>query len=531
MKPAQSVHIADSTLATGASGLLSAIEALLPVRFSNGREGASSSVAQIASAVTHVADESRSGRLPTLQLPFAGCQAGDPVVQRPRVRFADDPSVPWPFRGRAVDARVEVDVGAQARMLAQGGRILATDQDGRPIWTVNERPGSRTYRTSLRLPNVPLGADVGATAIGEKLIQILPVFQFLRELTEGQRLSNPRLRASFIIDDPNLHWPNYGFADYRDIAKSARQDRYHVAFATIPLDAWWVHRGTAEIFRTHTDSLSLLVHGNNHAKQELAQDFSPQACGALLQQADARIRLLEAKSGLQVCRVMVPPHGACSSRMLAQLPHHGFESACISAGSLRAHNTGQAWTRSLGLGPSELVEGCPVLPRWALSGTTDITLLTAAYLGQPLILRGHHQDLKNGLDVLRGFAKAINALGDVRWGSLSELSRLNFRHRLDGASMHIQPLGTRIDVAVPEGVDELRIDPCGFEWQSVRPEASSGYLDGGELVVPLESRGTYSFARRTVDSAGNPLTHTNPIALKLVLRRVLTEARDRLRVF
>jgi len=50
-----------------------------------------------------------------------------------------------------------------------------------------------------------------------------------------------------------------------------------------------------------------------------------------------------------------------------------------------------AWTASLGLAPSELVHGCPVLPRWAFAGTTTTMLLVAAYLGQPLVLRGHHR--------------------------------------------------------------------------------------------------------------------------------------------
>src|SRR5262249_35092289 len=153
----------------------------------------------------------------------------------------------------------------------------------------------------------------------------------------------------------------------------------------------------------------------------LAQAFSSDQCAALLRQAVRRIEQLEARAGLAVSRVMVPPHGACSARMLAEMPAQGFEAACISAGSLRAHNPGSAWALGLGFAPAELVEGCPVLPRWAFSGMGDAALRAAAYLGQALILRGHHQDLKDGLDVMEHHAAAINALGDVRWGDLAAM--------------------------------------------------------------------------------------------------------------
>jgi hypothetical protein len=301
-----------------------------------------------------------------------------------------------------------------------------------------------------------------------------------------------------------------------------------VAFATIPLDAWWVHRATAEIFRQRQRELSLLVHGNNHAAQELAQERTPQACAALLRQADARIRQLELQSGLQVSRVMIPPHGACSSRMLAQLPRQGFEAACISAGSLRAHNPGQPWTRSLGFAPGEWVEGCPVLPRWGFSGTTDMQLLTTAYLGQPLLLRGHHQDLRDGLEILRGFARAINALGEVRWGNLGDISRMNYRHRIDGSVMHILPLGLRIDVSVPVGVSELRIEPGSLDWRCVDAGAMPLQRDGQVLRMATHARERCSLDARCAYSVNEAPARESATSPKLLLRRAFTEARDRL---
>jgi hypothetical protein len=387
-------------------------------------------------------------------------------------------------------------------------------------------------RATGRHQNLPYGipATQGRTShrsfgSGQWLVGLLPLLQFLREAAGPELYQLPPLRAGFIIDDPNLHWPSYGFANYRDIAANARRENYHVAFATIPLDAWFIHRGSAEIFRANSPWLSLLVHGNNHAKDELAQPYSPQARSNLLQQVISRIESIEAKTQLRVCRVMVPPHGACSSHMLAQLPAHGFESACISAGSLRAHNPGRPWIHSLGLAPAELVEGCPVLPRWAFRGTTDSTLL--AYLGQPLILRGHHQDLKDGLDLFSSFARSINALGPVRWGNLSDLSRLNYQWRLDGSLLRVKPLGTTMRIRVPAGAIELIVESgkrVGVGTESV--ESAQG--DPG-LVVPVQGGQEVIITRLF---GGPEASRSQPprTSARLILRRIATEARDRLRV-
>lgn len=525
---AQFIDVADIALARDTSGLLSVLEHLFPLKFhAGGARDHNDPIGRILGFVSSDTPESLAVDRPTLAVPATTWRAGDDTIACTSICFADHLEVPWPYRGRSLAVRAELDARVHETLSSQRDRVLAADAEGRPIWTLDDHPPGRLYRTSLRLPQTPLDVDVGLATTEERFIQILPLFHFLREITGHQGFSNPPLRAAFIIDDPNLHWPSYGYVDYRIIAASAHRERYHVAFATIPLDAWWVHGKTAEIFRAHADALSLLIHGNNHSRHELAQNHSNEAIAALLLQAITRIRQLEVRSGLDVSRVMTPPHGACSSRVLAGLPRQGFESACISAGSLRAHNAGQAWTNRLGLAPSELVEGCPILPRWAFGGISDATLLAAAYLGQPLILRGHHQDLKNGLDLFRDFAAKINALGDVHWGSLGELSRLNYRHRIEGTMMYVQPLGTRITVKVPDGIDELRIETQGLDWHALQPETT---LDGAatcNTFAAVAGVRTYDFARSPMPAI--PVAYPSATSATLILRRILTETRDRLR--
>ncbi len=522
-----SIQIVDKALAHDAGGLLAVLEHLFPVRFQARGSGGGSLLGQIASGVDGDAPADLPVSWPTLILPAATGGSCHVRLAPTCIQFADDPEVPWPYRGRSITIRAELDPALRPAIACPGDLVLAADAEGRPIWTVANRNGIRVHRTALRAPHSPLGSDVGLAAGEERFVQALPLFHFLREVSGPSAFANPPLRAAYIIDDPNLHWTSYGYADYRAIAASARLDRYHVAFATIPLDAWWVHGKAAEIFRTHADGLSLLIHGNNHARHELARNYSSEAISALLQQAIARIRQVEARSGLAVSRVMVPPHGACSARMLAELPTQGFESACISAGSLRAHNVGQAWTRTLGLAPSEFVKGCPVLPRWAFGNAGEGTLLAAAYLGQPLILRGHHQDLKGGLDLFREYARAINSLGDVRWDSLAKLSRLNYRHRVEGTTLHVQPLGTRVTVEVPEGIEAIQIEAGGFDWRALEPQTTLDCTSGCSAVVSVVGGRAYDFARHTLPAS---VVQPNATSAKLILRRVVTEARDRLRL-
>jgi hypothetical protein len=444
---------------------------------------------------------------------IAGPSAAAQRCER-QVDFASDTQVPLPFRGQRLTLKLPVPQPCLA--LQPGERALATTSDG-VLWSVKETAAQTIYRTAMALEPAQGIDSVMAQADGDGILDWVPLLHFLSQANGPRQFEPPALRACFIIDDPNLHWTRYGFVDYREIAADAARHRYHVAFATIPLDAWFTHRASAEIFRRHRQGLSLLVHGNNHGKEELARVPNAQAGALLLRQALGRIAALEASANLQVSRVMVPPHGACSSSVLALLPRHGFEAACISAGSLKAHNPGQAWTRSLGLMPSEIVHGCPVLPRWAFASGTPAALRLAAYLGKALILRGHHQDLRHGLDVFRAAAHAVNGIGAVQWSNLGDLARTNYRSRREGHSLHVQPLGVCVDVRLPDGVDDVTIEGGAHAWQR---DDTRMNIDGQNRSLRLH-RGSATTPERPVGTS--PRTRSS-----LVLRRLLTEARDRL---
>jgi hypothetical protein len=500
--------------------LLGFCVSLMPLGLNTGHEPAGAYVRLDAPGI----DSPSSDNGPGLTLLVPRSPASNDEAQRVErmVRFAASEEVPSLLRGKSTRLRLPPEL--QTLALGLGERPLATAGDA-VLWSVLGEGINRTFRTALPIPCLASAAGVTALADADGLLDWVPLIHFLREATWKDRFENPPLRASFVIDDPNLHWPRYGFANYKEIAADATKHCYHVSFATIPLDAWFTHQASAAIFREQLNQLSLAIHGNNHTRDELARVSTRHAGAALLRQAIDRISVLEAAARVDVCRVMVPPHGACSSSVLAQLPAQGFEAACVSAGSLRAHNPNQAWTRTLGMAPSELVAGCPVLPRWAFASSTEASLLLAAYLGKPLILRGHHQDLKSGLDVFRSFARLINSLGPVRWGSLSELGRMNYRWRQEGQLLRIAPLGVRVDVRVPQDVQDVVIEPSAYRWtltDGAHADSSHLRLDADPSVRRLTIQ---RHAVRESETPGAPAPRTRP---RFVIRRLLTEARDRL---
>lgn len=536
MTPVYPICISEDLTSALGTEVFSVLERLLPVRFifkeTHGVEAAGE---MIVNNMSNQDKAVRSKSVPSLGVPLSTHPANEAHHIEFEVNFADDPDVPFPFRGRMVKTKVAGDWPLLS--LRENEKVLATIQQ-KPIWIMSVTGMAKHFRSALPLPRISADQNFSDVFNGERFLEILPFLYFLREICESRAYQNSPLRAAYIIDDPNLHWPRYGFVDYREIAAHAKKENYHVSFATIPIDTWFTHRATADLFRLNSRWLSLLIHGNNHAKNELAQNYSEEVRKALLRQAIQRIERLEQKAKFRVCRVMVPPHGACSDKMLAELPKCGFESACISAKSLRVHNQSKAWTKTLGFFPSETIEGCPVLPRWGLTGNVKNTLLVAAYLGQPMILRGHHQDLKDGMEVFDEFAKFINGLGNVFWSNMTDLSRLNYLWRMEGTACRVKLLGTKIAFVPPSQATTVILEGFGAAidysaWQAVSAEGSIQTIVTGEpLFLAEQMRCEISIERApSPEQPASARGRLKSISAGFIARRFLTEARDRFFTF
>lgn len=510
--------------------LLPILEILFPVKFSASRRREIECAGEIATdQAEEFSQRPVNGRISSLRVPHCTASPVEGELFIITVHFSDNPNVPFPFRGKSLRAKLAVE--PKIVSLSGDDQILASSERG-PVWAVSDRAGVKHFKSGFALPAIGSNGSLKDVLNEERFLEMLPLLHWIREVCAHTAFEGPPLRACFIIDDPNLHWKRYGFVDFRQIAARAARENYHVSFATIPLDVWYTNQAAAELFRKNATRISLAIHGNDHTKHELARPYTHSERISLLGQAIRRIERLERDAGVQVSRVMIPPHGACSEEMLSELVRCGFESACISHGSLRAHNRAKEWTKTLGYLPSETVQSCPVLPRWGLTGNTANTILLAAFLGQPIILRGHHQDLKDGIEVLDQHARLINSLGPVSWSNLTALSRTNCQWRLDGTTCRLKPIGRRLTFQMPKQAAGLIIEGARNDffssWQLLGDNGTVTIAHTGHyLLLPRTLTGLISI--QTIAELPVPVTGVpKRLAEMALFRRLLTEGRDRL---
>jgi hypothetical protein len=415
-----------------------------------------------------------------------------------------------------------------------GNMTVLASKAGAPVWAMQEREGRQQHYVALPVPELNDGEPLFQYFNGRQFLHLLPLMLFLRTLTGDRSWAPPPLQACFMFDDPNLHWRTYGFVDFARMAAHAQRRHYHVSFAMIPLDAWFVHKPTVSLFQRHQDQLSLLIHGNDHLSQELAGLYSDEEQRKNLRETLGRIGAFEQRSGIEVSRVMAPPHGACSESTLGEMARLGFEAACISSGSLRHHNPQAAWLRTVGMQPADIIEGLPVFSRFPISGSCHNSILVAALLHQPIIARGHHHDVAEGLQLLAEVSGFVNSLGTVQWTDMKRISRSHYAQRFDGKSLQARMFSKRIEVPVPDGIDQVRVERPwlqgaestfawrllgeGPEWKSQPPDEPITVQPGQKLEIVSELS----------TSACIDAKNARNFNLWPVVRRQLTEARDRL---
>lgn len=451
-----------------------------------------------------------------------------------------------------LDSRLRRRVLAEDRELTgcleedPASAVLARS-DGRPVWI--KRKQDTREQDIVAIAPAPLEAGEvlrDRVAVG-RFLGLLPIIHFLREISEGNNTwEPPSPRASFVIDDPNLHWKTYGYLNYAELARQAEELSYHVVIATVPLDYWYSHPPTVALLKKKSRYITLTLHGNNHSRRELGSSKDLLGLRRTLAQALRRASAFEQRTGLKVSRVMVPPHEACSENALRALAQLGYEAVSMTRPypwmpfgegmSPYAHPNGN---RPLtGWYPAELTPaGMPVLVRRVLWSHDEIVL--RSYLDHPLILYGHASELASGLGLLNEAAATVNAQPGVRWCSLTDISRSNFQVIRDTTRLTIRPFSRHILVPIPEAVSELQLELIPPLDQARLYTRIPGDTGANELrpvedrTIELEMRHTRD---RTVEIVAVPSDAVDPTTvpdLRLqagpFARRVLAEAQQRMR--
>jgi hypothetical protein len=469
------------------------------------------------------------GSIPSLTLLSDGEIPFEPATD---VDFMEDRSVARPLRGR----RLRGHVALAGDRPGEGDSVLAhaTDQ---PVWW--SCAGPRWAQVSTTSPEELGDGELLRDMLRPgRFMGLVPLLHFLHEVGGELNWDEQPLQASFVVDDPNLHWTSYGYLDYSRLVAHADRHGYHVGLATVPLDGWLANRRAVALVRDNPNALSLLVHGNDHTSQELGRLLHEREAEVALAQALRRVRAFERRAGVTVQRVMVPPHEACSMTALKAMCRLGFDAACIARRYPgRAHEPPPAPTDwpLMKWHATDLIDGAlPVLPRYLIHRPRD-ELVLRALLGQPLILFGHHWDFADGLDLFAETAGYVNGLGDVRWGSAGWIAGRCFLSRREGTTLVVRMHARRIALEIPPDVSLLRVrTPCSWGEPSRLqaqgngnglPPSAGARVGSEELPVRGGTRVTLELTpQRTIDPDG---VGRHGSVLRPAGRRALVEARDR----
>ena len=391
------------------------------------------------------------------------------------MRFGSDPWLEPCLRGRALrddhPHQRPIESPASSRILAAS----AAD----PVWTVGRSSAGELVHRVAVSPIQPDHAEPLRRQLRPgRFLSLLPLVSFLRAVVVGADWDFPGLRAILIVDDPNLQRPTYGFIDYRALGADAREVGYHVGIATIPIDAWLARGAAVAAFGDFGDSLSLLIHGNDHLRHELGRLESRERARVILGQALRRIGRLEQRTGLAVDRVMTAPHERCSQVAKAAMLDLGYEALMIDeAHPWRFRPAAERPTA--GWNPAELVTGgLPVVRREHLRVAGD-DLVFRAFLRQPLVLYGHSEDFSDGFGRVHRAVETINGLGPVRWCSAETISRSNYMQRLEGSTLRVRSFSRLATLDIPRGVTHARVElarTAGAEGSTVKLGGASGVL-------------------------------------------------------
>jgi hypothetical protein len=443
----------------------------------------------------------------------------------PRIALAQRRPVDVRLRGeRLCDAGL---AQVPALVTQDGDRVLA-ERDDDAVWLSRAEGPGRADVVAIAPSELADEECLRERVRNGRFLAVVALVDFLRDVCRNLWQAPP-LRACFLFDDPNLHWRSYGHLRYPELVAHADRHDYHVALATVPLDGWFVHPATAKLFRTRSDRLSLLVHGNNHTRLELARATGPDERRALLAQAMRRIAAFEGRSGIPVARVMAPPHGVCSAEVARELVPTGFEALCISRPFPWLARRGRPWLSKprgasplTGWGPASIVSGgLPVILRRGF-GDPDEDLALRAFLDQPLIVYGHHGDVREGLGRLEELSARIRRLGDVHWMSPREMLATNAETRHEGDVLRVRMFSRRATLDVPPGVARLSVD---FQPLDGQPEA-----DEIESVSDLDGTDGRTVELRLLRADAHDVDRiaTPPLRRWAIARRLLSESRDRL---
>ena len=449
-----------------------------------------------------------------------------PVAAQSGIAFTSSVAVHRAFRGKTLADSSLINFSRVPDSFESLARV-----GEETIWAVEQQDGQEHHCVGVDVP-VFTEKDFFYNHFRElRWFSMVPLLHFLRGLLGPDGWPAPEPRASFIIDDPNLHHRSYGYIDFEKLANHAAAHNYHATIATVPLDAWYFDRKVADLFQTHKKYISLMMHGVNHVADELARSYKKREALSLLATGLRRIADLESRSGVAVARIMAAPHGAFSELMADVMLRLGYEAACVSLGSLLRWNPERVWRPDLGFAVSQSL-GTLAFPVFHRTGLSETNIRLSAFLGHPVIVATHHRDCASNFARLESIANIVNSIGSMRWMGIEDVSRTNFVSKKQNEALHIWPYSRRLAVPLSSEITEVEVclSPyCGGFTIDLHDHRRDG---SGVAVHNIPAR--HRISNNTLEIFFPPSNavdyrqvESRSVGVWPVVRRILTEARDR----
>lgn len=388
----------------------------------------------------------------------------------------------------------------------------------------------------LSLIDIERTVEKGFFDVRDYFCSAVPIVVYLRFAFNNMTGSPGENGACLIVDDPVLR-PRYGFFDFQQIVALGLKHQFTCSIAFIPWNWRRSRPSVVELFKRHSNTLSLCIHGCDHT----AGEFGTGSAATLNAQAKMAVERMERHrhlTGLEHEPLMVFPQGVFSAEAPAVLKHNGFMAA-INTEVSPVNRPFRTEIREVWKTAVMKYADFPIYTRrYPSHGLCNFAF--DLLLGKPCLIVTHHEDFHHDCRELVDFIDQISSLKALlTWRPLGDVIRRAYRQRLRGDGvLKVTMFGSEIVIKNPDAisrhvvVEKIEHNPGGIDRVEAAGSCMTVLHDHDRLRLELDLAPTqsahirirfkdiYGSARPGITLAGR---------VKPLARRYLSEFRDEAR--
>jgi hypothetical protein len=422
---------------------------------------------------------------------------------------------------------------------AQDRRLMKPSVDLAPIVACEDgvafgsvqHGGGRYYLTCDDIVDIARPVEKRYFDVADHFLTSVPVVMYLRHsFRDGV---GPQERgACIVVDDPVLR-PAYGFLNFANLAALALEYNFSLNVAFIPWNWSRSKPSVVDLFKHHSDRLSISIHGCDHGSREFAETNAV-IINTQTTLARTRMDAHATRTGLGYDSVMVFPQGAFSTVTPGVLKRNNF---------LAAVNTD--------VSPTDLQNGTEIRDTWqtAITRYSDFPILTRRYawhglhnfafdllLGKPCLIVTHHGDFVNGCADVMSLVHQLKRLPiNLKWRPLGDVVRHACQMNRGGPVWQVRMFGRELvlgnedSVSHSVSVSKVEHDADAVERVEVNGHQLPYATDKGEIrfdfTIPAGARSIAYVQFKHL--AGEHVSRRSlGVRSKVAVRRYLSELRD-----